>query len=202
MPQPRQHFVILFGPPAVGKMTVAYAIAKQTGFRVFHNHMTIDLVLPFFDFGTPPFGRLVRGFRQRIFEEVAQSSLPGLIFTYVWALNDPGDKAFIDQCCDIFRQHNWEIVFVELEADQAERLKRNTTEFRLTHKPSKRNLAWSQQNLLELDRQHKLNSTDDFIAQTNYLKVVTTRLSAEETAEQIIRSFGLPTVEHGEEPRL
>ena len=41
--------IIIFGPPAVGKMTVGYELAKITGLRLFHNHMTIDLVLNFFD---------------------------------------------------------------------------------------------------------------------------------------------------------
>ncbi len=34
--------VILFGPPAVGKMTVGYELEKLTGLRLFHNHMTVD----------------------------------------------------------------------------------------------------------------------------------------------------------------
>ncbi len=75
--------VIVFGPPAVGKMTVGYELAKLTGLKVFHNHMTIEIALNFFDFGQPEFHRLVNEFRKRIFEEVANSNLPGLIFTYV-----------------------------------------------------------------------------------------------------------------------
>lgn len=191
----RQSFVILFGPPAVGKMTVAYAIAQQTGFRVFHNHMTIDLVTPFFAFGTPPFVRLVSTFRQRIFEEVAQSSLPGLIFTYVWTLDHPNDQTSIDTTCAIFSEQGWEIALVELAADQAERLRRNTTEFRLSQKPSKRNVTWSEHNLLDLDRQHKLNSTDEFTNHPNYLKLDTTVLSAQETANQIVTAFRFSTVQ-------
>ena len=51
--------VILFGPPAVGKMAVGMELERITGLRLFHNHMTIDVVLPFFDFGDPAFHRLV-----------------------------------------------------------------------------------------------------------------------------------------------
>jgi hypothetical protein len=80
--------VILFGPPAVGKMTVGYALERLTGLRLFHNHMTVDLALRFFEFGQPPFLRLVSGLRTLVFEEVAASDLPGLIFTYVWALDN------------------------------------------------------------------------------------------------------------------
>ena len=41
--------VIIFGPHAVGKMTVGQALARITGLKVFHNHMTIDPLLALFD---------------------------------------------------------------------------------------------------------------------------------------------------------
>ena len=66
----------LVGPPAVGKMTVGAALADLTGLRLFHNHQSIEAVLPVFDFGTPPFSRLVNGFRRRVFEEVAGRIFP------------------------------------------------------------------------------------------------------------------------------
>jgi len=65
-------FVLLFGPPAVGKMSVGWELEKITGLKLFHNHMTIELVVPFFDFGTPAFRRLVNLFRREIFKEVAK----------------------------------------------------------------------------------------------------------------------------------
>ena len=58
--------IILFGPPAVGKMTVGQELSKITGYKLLHNHMTIDLVTEFFDFGTPQFERLVPTFRQML----------------------------------------------------------------------------------------------------------------------------------------
>jgi len=109
-------FVIIFGPPAVGKMTVGYELAKLTGFRLFHNHLTIELVLNFFDFGQPQFNTLVSEFRRRIFEEVAESDLPGLVFTFVWALDAESDRAFIERSCDIFRGKSADIYFVELKS--------------------------------------------------------------------------------------
>jgi hypothetical protein len=189
------HFVVIFGPPAVGKMTVGYQLAQLTGFKLFHNHMTIDLVLNFFPFEHPQFGKLVGEFRRRILEEVAVSDLPGLIFTYVWALDDARDKACIDQYAALFCDQGGDVYFVELEAERAERLKRNSTEFRLAHKPSKRNIRSSQQNLLAADERYKLNSTNDFFYQKNYLKVNTTSLSAAETAKLIVRRFGFRALE-------
>jgi hypothetical protein len=189
------HFVVIFGPPAVGKMTVGYELAQLTGFKLFHNHMTIDLVLNFFPFGHPQFGKLVGEFRRRIFEAVAASDCAGLIFTYVWALDDPADKACIDEYTAIFRQQDGEVYFVELEAQRAERLKRNSSEFRLEHKPSKRNLARSQHNLLNADERYKLNSTNDFFYHKNYLKINNTSLSAAEAAKLIVDMFDFRTMD-------
>jgi hypothetical protein len=94
--------VFLIGPPAVGKMTVGLALQDLTGLRLFHNHLSIEAVLPIFPFGSKPFSRLVGEFRVRIFEEVAESDLPGLIFTYVWAFDQPEDRHFVEKVKQIF----------------------------------------------------------------------------------------------------
>ena len=47
--------IVIIGPPAVGKMTVAYELAKLTGHKVFHNHMAIEPALEFFEYGSPEF---------------------------------------------------------------------------------------------------------------------------------------------------
>jgi len=184
-------FVVIFGPPAVGKMSVGYELAKLTGLKLFHNHMTIDLVINFFEFGEDPFFRLVGEFRRRVFEEVAASDLPGLIFTFVWALESEGDRKFIDEACEIFRQKGGEVFFVELEADQSERLKRNESEFRLSQKPPKRDIEKSREGLLADDAKYKLNSNGDFFYTENYLKIVNTDLPADEAARQIVERFKL-----------
>jgi shikimate kinase len=183
-------FVVIFGPPAVGKMTVGFELAKLTGFKLFHNHMTIDLVLNFFDFDAPQFHRLVGEFRRRIFEEVATGDFSGLIFTFVWAINLESDRNYIESYCDIFRKKGAEIYFVELEADLTERLKRNETEFRLSQKSPKRNIEKSRASLLEQVEKYKLNTDDDFFYTENYLKINNTNLSAEEVGRKIVEEFG------------
>lgn len=178
--------VILFGPPAVGKMTVGRELEKISGLKLFHNHMTIELVLPFFEFGTKEFNRLTGQFRRQILEEVANSDLPGLIFTFVWDFNQEGEKKFIDSLTSIFHEVGGESYYVELEATQKERLKRNRGEDRLLEKPSKRNLEWSDNNLITCDEKYKLNLSDeDNFYYDNYLKINNESLSASETAKQI-----------------
>jgi len=183
-------FVILFGPPAVGKMTVGNELSMLTGLKLFHNHMTIDLVLNFFDWGSPQFS-LSSEFRNRIFEEVASSELYGLVFTYVWALDREEDKRYIDKICDIFSAASADIYFVELEADLNTRLQRNVSEFRLKNKPSKRNIAQSNQNLLDSQDKYKLNSTGDFFYQDNYLRIDNSTKEAVDVASEIAKKFNL-----------
>lgn len=177
--------VVLFGPPAVGKMAVGFELERLTGLRLFHNHMTIDLVLRFFDFGTPSFGRLVNEFRMRIFEEVAQSDLPGLIFTYVWALDHAGDKLFVDRLTHIFQSRGAEVYYVELFARLDERLRRNETELRLAEKWPKRNLEQSRRSLLADDQRYRLNSDGDFFYPERHLRIDNTELPVAVTAQQI-----------------
>ena len=72
--------VFIFGSGAVGKMTVGQELMKQTGLRLFHNHMTIEPVIALF--GTYN-GKVVSEMREIIFREFAASGLPGMIFTYM-----------------------------------------------------------------------------------------------------------------------
>jgi hypothetical protein len=54
-------------------MTVGQELEKKTGLKLFHNHMTIELVSPFFSYGTKTGKKLVNLFRKKIFEEFAKS---------------------------------------------------------------------------------------------------------------------------------
>jgi hypothetical protein len=184
--------VVIFGPAAVGKMAVGLELQHLTGLRLFHNHMSADLALKFFPFGTPQFSRLVSTFRTRVFEEVAASDLPGLIFTYVWALNEPRDKASLDGLVRIFTDHGASVCYVELAATQKERLRRNETPLRLAEKHPKRDLARSRALLLEHDAKYRLNSNGDFFYPDQHIKIDNTHLEPSEVAEQIIDAFAIP----------
>lgn len=183
--------LFLVGPPAVGKMTVGEEIARRTGLRLLHNHHTIDLALRFFPHGTPAFQRLVADFRRRILEEVAASDLPGLIFTYVWAFDDPRDGEAVERFAEIFRRRGGRVLFAELEATQEERLRRNETEHRRAEKAPMRDVAVSRARLLALDAQYRLGSAGAFDDRDDYVRIDATTLSATDTAERIIACFGL-----------
>jgi hypothetical protein len=181
-------FVLIFGPQAVGKMTVGHELEKITELKLFHNHMTIELLAPLFGFNRQMWG-LVDQFRQDIFEAFASSDMYGLIFTYVWGFDLQSDWDYVDRICNIFTDKGSDIYFVELEADIEERLKRNKTLHRLEHKPTKRNIERSEHDLKTTMEQHRLNSHEGEITKKNYLRINNTNLSANEVAEIIKERF-------------
>jgi hypothetical protein len=184
-------FIVLFGPQAVGKMTVGHELEKITNLKLFHNHMTIELVSPFFNYSTPVGKRLVHLFREEIFKEVAASDLEGLIFTFLWYFDEKGDYDYIKKVTKIFRDKGAEIYYVELEADKEERIKRNKTEHRLEHKPTKRNTETSEENLKKNLLEHRQNSKEGEIKEKNDIRINNTELSPASVAEKIKTAFNL-----------
>ncbi len=184
-------FVVIFGPQAVGKMTVGQELEKLTGLKLFHNHMTIELVVSVFGHHSKEAIRLSNQFREEIFKSFAKSRNKGMIFTFLWAFNLKDEKKYIDKICRIFEKKGGEIFFVELEADAKERLRRNKTPKRLKHKPTKRDLKWSEGDLKETMKKHRLNSKPGEIKRKNYIRIDNTKLSSKEVARMIKKGFGL-----------
>jgi hypothetical protein len=82
--------ISIFGPPAVGKMTVGQELAARTGFQLFHAHRVLDLLTDYFPFESASFQRLVRDYKRRFFEEAAHSRLD-LIMTCGRRFDLPSD---------------------------------------------------------------------------------------------------------------
>jgi hypothetical protein len=181
--------LFLVGPPAVGKMTVGQAIAERTGLRLFHNHVSIELALRYFDYGTPAFRRIDSAIRRLVIEEVAAGDLPGLAFTFARAFDIPQDQEAIDRYARPFRDRGARVLFVELEATQAERLRRNEGATRQAEKPSTGDLSASRRRLLELDERHQLNSNGKFDNRPDCLRINNTLLTPGQAAERVISHF-------------
>jgi hypothetical protein len=185
--------LFVFGPPAVGKMTVGRAVADAGGYRLFHNHHTIEPLLDVFDFGTPQFNRLLGEFRQRVLEEAAAADTD-LVFTLVWGLDLPEDAAGMQAHLQPFVDAGRRIAFVELYADLDTRLDRNRTPYRLAEKKSKRDLEWSEANVRELER-HQMNTdrpsvADPLIAEHPHLRIDNTDRTPEDVAAEILAWVG------------
>ena len=182
--------VILTGPHAVGKMTVGQELAKITDLRLFHNHMSIELSLKLFDFGTPEFRALNETIRKTVFEQFAAGNLPGLIFTYMMDFDQPSEFAYLNEIIELFSSHGADCHVVELCADFEERLARNKSENRLAQKESKRNVERSEAEMRHTQATHRLNSREgEILPFESYLKIDNTNLAPDEVARTIKKSL-------------
>jgi predicted nucleotidyltransferase len=131
------------------------------------------------------------GLRLRVLEEAIVSDLPGLVLTVVWGLELEGDRDAMQQYADLVTSAGGRVAFVELAAPLAVREARNNTEFRLAEKKSKRDRAFNDANLLDLE-QHVLNTrpgvrtlAEDLLDQHPHLRIDNSDLPAAEAARQV-----------------
>ncbi|WP_134766548.1 hypothetical protein [Nocardioides sp. 1609] len=122
------------------------------------------------------------------------SGLPGLVFTYVWALDVPEDTAAIEQLVAPVLEAGGRVDFVELYADVDTRLAREGTPARLAAKPSKRDVEWQRAHLLEWGREYRLSTGPDhpFPLDAPHHRVDNTDLSPAAAAEAIVDLLDLP----------
>ena len=180
--------LLLIGDGAVGKMTVGQELMKQTGLRLFHNHMTIEPVLEIFgEFHTD----VILQMREVIFREFAKSDHYGMIHTVMWAFDEPEDWEYMRHVVEIFEKQGAEIYCVELVAPLEVRLQRNETENRLQHKPSKRDLAASRERVIAMDQRHRFVSEPGEIPFENYMRIDNSDLEPEAVATMIKERFDL-----------
>jgi len=177
--------IVIFGPAAAGKMTVGIELQKLTGYKLFHNHMVTELLYNFYGYKDRQFGILNLEFRTRLFEEFSRSNFPGIIFTYVWALDQEDDHEELKKYIDRLGVAIDDVLFVELEAEQRVRLVRNRSELRLREKKSKNNFDESEAFIHYSESNFKLNSNNDFFYPKQHLKIDNTNLSPESVAETI-----------------
>ncbi len=191
-----KNLVIILGPHAVGKMTVGQELAKMTGLRLFHNHMSIEPALKLFNFHDKEFKVLNETIRETVFKLFAEGDFPGLIFTCMCAFDLQSEFDYLNKIIGQFRANGANCYVVELCADFEERLIRNKSENRLLHKESKRNLEFSEAEMRRTSEKYRLNSYDgEDLPFEHYLKIDNTTLAPEETARMIREHFGIECVE-------
>jgi hypothetical protein len=120
--------VYLYGPPAVGKLTVARELAALTGFRLLHNHLTVNLVTSLFPFGSAAYQRLIRQFRRDMLAEAARADID-VVVTGVY-LGTPEQFAAIQALIEPVYANDGTVLFVQLVCDRETWLARVPNESR------------------------------------------------------------------------
>jgi hypothetical protein len=173
--------IFLHGLPGVGKLTVAREIAKLTGFKIFHNHLAVDLVESLFEFGSQPFVELRERIWLMVFAEAVSANLDGLIFTFAFDSTVRGN--FIENTRKVIESSGGEVFFVELRCSTDE------LERRIEH-PSRQRFG----KLRSLDLFRELKEAGAFVdpgIPTERLVTDTTELPAADAADLIVSRLGL-----------
>lgn len=191
------NLIVVCGPQAVGKMTVAEALRDKLRWNMMMNHDSIELSDRIFGFGTPAQKALNVVIRKSAFALAVEHNAD-LIFTYVCAFDMPEDVQYLKNLEAQFTESGGQFYFVELSATIETRLARNETSHRMERKPSKRNTEWSRRDILETAKRYRLNTDADETLFRHHLKIDNTDLSPDEVADRVIAAFGLKPNEKDE----
>lgn len=170
--------LFIYGSPAVGKFTVASEIAKQTDFKLFHNHLSIDCVKPIFEFGTPSFFKLIEIIRRETITEAVNQGV-NVIYTFCYA-KDLDDK-HVMEITEIVESNGGEICFVLLKAEKDEIKKRVVADSRKQTEKIK--------SVDDLEKWFEIYDLFSSVPHRESLIIDNTNLSPEVVAKQIIEHF-------------
>lgn len=191
------NLIVVSGPQAVGKMTVAESLRDKLKYNLMVNHDSIEVSDKIFGFATPAQKDFNRVFREKAFEIAIKNNVD-LIFTFVCAYDSKEDVEYVKDLQRLFEEAGGNFYFIELSADLKTRLERNKTPHRMEMKASKRDVVRSERDLLKTAEKHRLNSDEDEVLCKNHLKLNNTDLSPDQVADIVITCFGLKANEKDE----
>ena len=103
--------ILIYGPPAAGKLTVARCLAAGYGLKLLDNTVTIEVALRLFEFASKPFVELV----DRLRLELASAGARGVIdvvSTFVYG--HPVDRGYVDRLVGAVESEGGTVTFVQL----------------------------------------------------------------------------------------
>ncbi|HYN85210.1 MAG TPA: AAA family ATPase [Pyrinomonadaceae bacterium] len=176
------NLVFLHGLPGVGKLTVARELEALTGYRVFHNHLTVDLVSSVFDFGTRPFRELREEIWLTVIRRALAERLEGLVFTLAFERTVGED--FVGRVVGEVEAAGGRVMFVSLRCEREAHRGRVGAPSRLAHG-----------KLTSLELFDELSASGALFTRERIgrddLTLDNTRLPPAEAAREIARHFGL-----------
>lgn len=114
--------VYLYGPPGVGKYSVGVELAARTGFRLLHNHLTVNLVSAVFERDSDLWLKMLRKVRRDMLAEAAHHNV-NLIMTSVFNGTLENVNAWRTMLEPV-EAEGGAVLFVQLSCDREELLRR------------------------------------------------------------------------------
>lgn len=115
--------IAIYGPPGVGKLTVAQELEKLTGYKLMHNHLAADFVGSIFAHGTPTYKKMVVKYRTELLKAAARAKVDGVIFTFMYR-NDKLTNSTIINATKSLARLGAQTHFVQLYCEKEELYKR------------------------------------------------------------------------------
>lgn len=184
------NLIVVCGPQAVGKMTVAEAIQDRIKYNLMTNHDSIEISDKIFGFATPAQKEFNKIFREQAFNISIKNNID-MIFTFVCAFDLESDINYLKELENLYVDNGGDFYFVELKADLKTRMERNVSPNRLKKKYSKNDVEKSTADLISTAEKYRLNSFDDELICNNHLKIDNTNMTPEEVADYVINHFSL-----------
>ena len=160
-------------------------LARLTGFRLFHNHLTVDLVESVFKSGTEPNVRLREDIWLTVFDYACRYSVPGLVFTLAIAAWSPTAE-FLPNVERLVSGRS-AVHYVELTCTREERLRRVVQPARAVYdKVNDRDTleGWLDEGRIKLAQ----------LDQDGVFRIDTTTLAPHVVAQRMVEHFRLTTV--------
>lgn len=113
--------IFLYGQAAAGKLTIARALSRRTGFALFHNHLIVDSVAALFPFGSEPFVRL----RERFWlDALGEAAIAGQSTIFTFAPEPSVLAGFTDRLVARVAAGGGSVTFVRLTVSAIEQERR------------------------------------------------------------------------------
>ncbi len=173
--------IFIYGPPAVGKLTVTRELVKITRFSNFHNHYAYDFVNALIDHTNPNFSKYVEKIMLDGIEIAAKERVRGIVFTFCYEHKQ--DDIFIKKVIEIVKKNNGLVDFVQLTCQNQELFKRVKEKSRKSYKKVKTVKALK--NIL------KKWTLDQEIPFVRSLKIDNSRIEPKKVALMIKQKYNL-----------
>jgi len=119
-------YVLVYGPPGIGKLTIATELSRLAGATLFENDMSIDWALSIFPGprvaeAGEPFRRLRDALRESVLSEIARAGR-SVVMTFVYS--GAADVERVERMFQAIEQHGGRVFPVQLTCEQAEHERR------------------------------------------------------------------------------
>jgi len=112
--------IVIYGPPAVGKLSVAKELSKLTGYKLFHNHLTFDLINSILEVDNKKFWDYHNKLRYDMIKIIVKAKMDFITtFGYTKKYTKP-----LNDIVNLIKKNRGKVYFVQLICNEEELYKR------------------------------------------------------------------------------